>query len=90
MNFALLLKIGPSAFEVFFFFNYPAPRGKRHLVTVSRIRQQRFPPFCMIAGPRIHLGAREGVAAWVFPAGPKGDLASLQWGVSRQLRESGW
>ena len=50
MNFALLLKIGPSAPEVcvfffsfFFFFLNPAPRGKRHLATVSRIREQRFP-----------------------------------------------
>ena len=46
MNFALLLKMGPSAPEVFFFFFFffnPAPRGKRHLATVSRIREQRFP-----------------------------------------------
>lgn len=73
---------------VFFFLN-PAPRGKRHLATVSRIREQRFPLLhdCCAQDPS---GCWRVGAAWVFPAGPEGDLASLQWGVSRQLRESGW
>lgn len=91
INFALILKIGPSAPEVclFFFFLNPAPRGKRHLATVSRIREQRFPLLhdCCAQDPS---GCWRVGAAWVFPAGPEGDLASLQWGVSRQLRESGW
>ena len=68
-----------------------------HRRLCEHMKEQRFlgsgssgSPFCMIAAPRIHLGVGEGGAAWVFPAGSEGDLASLQWGVSRQLRESGW
>lgn len=51
-------KTRPSAPEVFLLPS--SAGGKRHLATVSRIREQRFPLFCLIPVRRIHLGVLRG------------------------------
>lgn len=71
---APLGKTRTSAPQVFFFI-IQFRGGKRHLATVPKIREQRFPPSARL---------RRGRSIWVFGRGSCGGVASQPGGRTRQ------